>query len=59
MKLEKIEMLVLILCKGMEEAGYLNESQEGRCYKAAWGGYVWPCPSGLYTMLMNLCLTFW
>lgn len=28
MKLEKMEMLVLILCKSVEEAGYLNESQE-------------------------------
>lgn len=59
MKLEKMEMLVLILCKSVEEAGYLNESQEGRYYKEGGGGYVWPCPSGLHTMLMNLYLTFW
>lgn len=51
-------MLMLILCKSMEKAGYLNESQEGRCYKEGWGGYVWSCPPGLYTMLQNLYLTF-
>ena len=33
MKLEKMEMLVITSCKGMEKAVNLTDSQKGQCYK--------------------------